>query len=88
MRPALVPSGEDKGSEAKTSCRRGVRVTGAISPRLVVLDPGDNYPDRGGDRGGSLREVGEDIWKLVELIAAKLKVIETARPKSRACIVK
>ena len=84
MRPALVPSGEDKGSEAKTSCRRGVRVTGAISPRLVVLDPGDNCPDR----GGSLREVGEDIWKLVELIAAKLKVIGTARPKSRACIVK
>ena len=81
--PAPVPSGEDKGSEAKTPRRRGVRVTGPISRRRVVLDPGDTCPDC----GGPLREVGEDISKLVELIAARLEVIETARLKKscRCC---
>ena len=81
--PAPVPSGEDKGSEAKALRRRGVRVTGPISRRRVVLDPGDTCPDC----GGPLREVGEDISKLVELIAARLEVIETARPKKscRCC---
>ena len=81
--PAPVPSDEDRGSEAKAPRRRGVRVTGPISRRRVVLDPGDTCPDC----GGPLREVGEDISKLVELIAARLEVIETARPKKscRCC---
>ena len=81
--PAPVPSDEDRGSEAKAPRRRGVRVTGPISRRRVVLDPGDTCPDC----GGPLREVGEDISKLVELIAARLEVIETVRPKKscRCC---
>jgi transposase len=39
-----------------------------------MLDPGDHCPDC----GGLLRLLGED---LSEFVAAKLKVIETSRPK-------
>ncbi|MEL6286503.1 MAG: IS66 family transposase [Pseudomonadota bacterium] len=41
------------------------------------LDPGDTCPDCGGE----LRVVGEDVSELLDLIAAKLKVIEIARIK-------
>ncbi len=44
------------------------------------LDPGDSCPECGGD----LRVVGEDVSELIDLIAAKLKVIEIARVK-RSC---
>ncbi|RDD60538.1 IS66 family transposase, partial [Ferruginivarius sediminum] len=46
----------------------------------VVLDPGDSCPDC----GGPLRLVGEDSAEILELVAAKLKQIETRRPK-KAC---
>ena len=42
-----------------------------------VLDPGDSCPDCGGD----LRVLGEDVSELLDMIAAKLKVIEIARIK-------
>ena len=42
-----------------------------------MLDPGDACPDCGGE----LRLVGEDMSEILELIGARLKVIETARPK-------
>lgn len=50
----------------------------ANTPRQrVVLDPGDRCPDC----GGALRLVGEDVAEILDLVAAHLKVIETARLK-------
>ena len=47
------------------------------------LDPGSTCPDCGGE----LRLVGEDVSEIIEMITAKLKVIEVARPKKscRCC---
>jgi transposase len=50
----------------------------ATTPReRIVLDPGEACPDC----GGVLRLLGEDLSEVLELITAKLKVIETARLK-------
>jgi len=43
----------------------------------IVLDPGEVCPDCGGD----LRLLGEDVSEILELITAKLKVVEIARLK-------
>ena len=42
-----------------------------------MLDPGNDCPEC----GGTLRLIGEDVSEILELISAKLKVIETARLK-------
>jgi transposase len=58
--------------------RRGKPRIAATTPReRVVLDPGERCPDC----GGALRLVGEDVAEILELVAAQLKVIETARLK-------
>jgi transposase len=58
--------------------RRGKPRIAAATPReRVVLDPGERCPDC----GGALRLVGEDVAEILELVAAQLKVIETARLK-------
>jgi transposase len=58
--------------------RRGKPRIAATTPREhVVLDPGERCPDC----GGALRLVGEDVAEILELVAAQLKVIETARLK-------
>jgi transposase len=64
--------------------RRGrPRVAATIPRERVVLDPGERCPDC----GGTLRLVGEDVAEILELVAARLKVIETARLKKscRCC---
>jgi transposase len=43
----------------------------------IVLDPGEDCPDC----GGALRLLGEDVSEILELITARLKVIEIARLK-------
>lgn len=43
----------------------------------IVLDPGEACPAC----GGPLRLVGEDVTEILDFIAAKLKVVETARLK-------
>ena len=58
--------------------RRRPRVAKDTPRERRVLEPGEACPDCGGD----LRIVGEDLSELVDLIAAKLKVIEIARPKA------
>ena len=58
--------------------RRRPRVAEGTPRERRVLEPGEACPDCGGD----LRVVGEDVSELVDLIAAKLKVIEIARPKA------
>lgn len=61
--------------------RRGKPQVSDATPReRVVLEPGESCPDC----GGPLRLVGEDSAEILELVAAKLKLIETARPK-KAC---
>lgn len=58
--------------------RRGKPRLRDDAPReRIVLDPGDHCPDC----GGPLRLLGEDLSEILEFVAAKLKVIETSRPK-------
>jgi transposase len=58
--------------------RRGKpRITGPLARERIVLDPGARCPDC----GGVLRLIGEDLSEILDLIAARLKVIETARLK-------
>ncbi|NIE81627.1 IS66 family transposase [Asaia sp. As-1742] len=58
--------------------RRGKPRVSETTPReRIVLDPGEDCPAC----GGPLRLVGEDVAEILELVAAKLKVIETARLK-------
>ena len=59
------------------SMRRKPKVSEATPRERIVLDPGDACPACGGE----LRLVGEDMSEILELISARLKVIETARPK-------
>ncbi len=57
--------------------RRKPRVTPQTPRERIVLDPGTDCPQC----GGLLRLVGEDVSEILDLIAAKLKVVETARQK-------
>ena len=72
----------DAGTAAPDSVppqrRRGKPRIADDAPReAIVLDPGERCPDR----GGMLRLVGEDIAEILDIIAAKLKVVEARRPK-------
>lgn len=58
--------------------RRRPRVAPGTPRERRVIGPASACPDCGGD----MRIVGEDVSELVDLIAAKLKVIEIARPKA------
>ncbi|PNP95808.1 IS66 family transposase [Sphingobium sp. SA916] len=62
---------------------RRPRVSADTPRERHELDPGSTCPDCGGD----LRFVGEDVSEIIEMITAKLKVIEVARPKKscRCC---
>jgi transposase len=57
--------------------RRKPRVSGDTPRERIVPDPGEDCPDCGGD----LRLLGEDVSEILELITARLKVIEIARLK-------
>ena len=60
------------------SPRRRKPLVAEGTPReRIVLDPGDDCPEC----GGTLRLIGEDVSEILELISAKLKLIETARLK-------
>ncbi len=64
--------------------RRGKPRISEDAPReRTTLDPGEICPDC----GGKLRLLGEDVSEILEFVAAKLKVVETARLKKscRAC---
>jgi len=79
--PIPEDDGGDAGAEppaAEAPPRRRRPKVAATTPReRIVLDPGDACPDC----GGALRLIGEDVGEILELITARLKVIETARPK-------
>jgi transposase len=68
----------DEQAVMPSSPRRRKPLVADGTPReRIVLDPGDDCPHC----GGTLRLVGEDVSEILELIAARLKVIETARLK-------
>jgi transposase len=81
------PDAEPVAASAATSSRprpsRRPRVSAGTPRERRELDPGNTCPDCGGD----LRLVGEDVSEIIEMITAKLKVIEVARPKKscRCC---
>jgi transposase len=64
--------------ERPTPRRRGKpRLNSEVIRERIVLDPGTCCPGC----GGALRLVGEDVSEILDLVQAKLKLIETARPK-------
>jgi len=82
---AATDQGPDEDEEAEAPPpaaelpprRRGPKVSATTPRERIVLDPGEACPDC----GGVLRLMGEDVSEILELITARLKVIETARPK-------
>lgn len=85
----VASTGEDEEDEAtapapnpRTAARRP-RVAPDTPRQRKELDPGDSCPACGGE----LRFIGEDVSEIIEMITAKLQVIEVARPKKscRCC---
>ena len=62
---------------------RRPRVSADTPRQRHELDPGSTCPECGGE----LRLVGEDVSEILEMITAKLQIIEVARPKKscRCC---
>ena len=90
MAAAGTPTGLDdtelqpEAALASPQRRRGKPRVADHAPReRIVLDPGDRCPEC----GGTLRLIGEDVSEILDFIAAKLKVVETARLKKscRSC---
>lgn len=63
--------------ETPAKRRRKPRVSDNTPRERIVLDPGEDCPHC----AGPLRLIGEDVSEILELISAKLKVVETARLK-------
>jgi len=78
---APVATSTDTSATARPS--RRPRVSADTPRERRELDPGSTCSDC----GGALRVVGEDVSEILEMITAKLKVIEIARPKKscRCC---
>ena len=70
-------SADEQAAMPSTPRRRKPLVAEGTPRERIVLDPGDDCPEC----GGTLRLIGEDVSEILELISAKLKVIETARLK-------
>jgi transposase len=76
--PADAEAGPETSGERASPRRRGKpRIAETTLRERVVLDPGERCPDC----GGTLRLLGEDVAEMLELVAAQLKVVETARLK-------
>lgn len=81
---APVASGQATPDEAPEKApRRRPRVSPDTPRERRELDPGETCPEC----GGALRLVGEDVSQILEMITARLKLIEVARPKKscRCC---
>ena len=70
-------SAEEQAAAPNMPRRRKPLVAEGTPRERIVLDPGDDCQHC----GGTLRLVGEDVSEMLELISAKLKLIETARLK-------
>ena len=77
-----VPAASEASMPEKTM-RRRPRVSDKAARERRELDPGTHCPAC----GGKLRLVGEDVSKILDIIAAQMKVIEIARLKKscRCC---
>jgi len=77
----VTPAAEPDTSEdapAPTPRRRGkLRMADTLPRERIVLDPGECCPAC----GGPLRRLGEDVSAMLDFVAAKLKLVETARLK-------
>ena len=72
------PDDDPAPAERAAPRRRGKPRISDDAPReQVVLDPGEICAEC----GGALRVLSEDVSEVLELVAAKLKVVETHRPK-------
>mgnify|MGYP003365791355 CR=1 FL=1 len=78
-----APEPVQPAAAAECAPRRRPRVSAETPRERRELDPGAACPDC----GGTLRVVGKDVSEMLDLIAARLKVIEIARIKKscRAC---
>lgn len=78
-----APAATSTDTSATARPSRRPRVSADTPRERRELDPGSTCPDC----GGALRVVGEDVSEILEMITAKLKVIEIARPKKscRCC---
>ena len=77
---ALINEGQDEpppDTADTPALRRRPRVSNATPRERRELDPGTCCPDCGGD----LRVVGEDVSELLDMIAARMKVVQIARIK-------
>ena len=81
--PHEAPAATSTDTSATARPSRRPRVSADTPRERRELDPGSTCPDC----GGALRVVGEDVSEILEMITAKLKVIEIARPKKscRCC---
>jgi len=81
--PDEAPAATNTDTSATARPSRRPRVSADTPRERRELDPGSTCPDC----GGALRVVGEDVSEILEMITAKLKVIEIARPKKscRCC---
>jgi len=87
--PAAEGPGDGNAAPAPPSNRAAPRRRGKVEVapdtlrERVVLDPGETCPEC----GGQLRLLGEDVSAVLELVAAKLKQVETVRLKKscRTC---
>ena len=82
--PVCSTSDDQGGTEApEKTPRRRPRVSPDTPRERRELDPGESCPEC----GGALRLVGEDVSQILEMITARLKLIEVARPKKscRCC---
>ncbi len=75
--PSPEPEPEEEPARPARRRRGKPRVDAATPRERIVLDPGDQRPECGGE----LRLVGEDVSEILDFVAAKLKVVETARLK-------
>ncbi|ACM01328.1 Hypothetical Protein RSKD131_1468 [Cereibacter sphaeroides KD131] len=83
---ARVSAAQDEpgdGDAPEKAPRRRPRVSPDTPRERREFDPGDTCPDC----GGALRLVGEDVSQILDMIAARLKLIEVARTKKscRCC---
>lgn len=81
----ICSTSDDQGdAEAPEKApRRRPRVSPDTPRERREIDPGETCPEC----GGTLRLVGEDLSQILEMITARLKLIEVARPKKscRCC---
>lgn len=74
---------QDDGEASDKPLRRRPRVSPDTPRERRELDPGESCPDC----GRALRLVGEDVSQILDMITARLKLIDVARPKKscRCC---